>query len=92
MTFIVRYGGALEQPVQSMPAADVGDAEEVEVIPGVRGGLPGRHGSNIEPISYGDKRFFGITGAGHLILCNLVGDTDNCICMFSYCPAKQKVD
>ena len=85
-------GKAPEKPVEPVPAADIGDAEEMEVIPGVRGGLSSRNRGNIEAISYGDMRFFGIIGAGHFVLCNLVCDTDDCICMFSYCPAKQKVD
>ena len=85
-------GEALEKSVQSMPAADIGDAEEVKVTPGVRRGLLSRNRDNIESVSYGNVRFFGIIGARHFVLCNLIGDTDNGICMFSYCPAKQKVD
>jgi hypothetical protein len=77
-----------DKPVEPVPAADIGDAEEMKIATVVIGGTPNRSRGNIEPVPYSDVVFIVITRSGHLIQCNLIGDSDDGICILSYGIAK----
>jgi len=55
-------GEAPEEPVEPVPAADVGDAEEMEFVVVARN-LPHRDRLDLETVSYRKMGFFRISGA-----------------------------
>lgn len=60
-------GEAPEQPVEAVPAADPGDAEEVECCLSMWRHVADGGRGDIEAVSDGDMGFVGVAGAGELI-------------------------